>query len=83
MRRTVILTSVHPHDDVRIFHKEARSLVKAGYEVWMLDPEYEGQKSGVTFRRVEMPTGRLGRIIAASLRMWRAARRIPAMRLNE
>ena len=33
MPRIVHLTTVHPRDDIRIFHKECVSLARAGYEV--------------------------------------------------
>ena len=33
MPRIVQLTTVHPRDDIRIFHKECVSLARAGYEV--------------------------------------------------
>lgn len=36
--RICILTSVHPLRDIRIFYKQARSLVRAGYEVTLIAP---------------------------------------------
>jgi len=33
MKKICILTSVHPALDVRIFYKEAKTLVRAGYDV--------------------------------------------------
>ena len=44
----------------------------------ILNREFEGEKEGVAFRRVALPRGRLGRLTAASLLFWRAARQIPA-----
>ncbi|MBB6450006.1 glycosyltransferase involved in cell wall biosynthesis [Geomicrobium halophilum] len=44
MRKTVcMLVSEHPFLDARIFHKEAKSLRKHGYEVTMIVPRRNGQ----------------------------------------
>lgn len=60
-----VLTSVHPHDDVRIFHKEALSLAQAGYRVTLLNSEFSGEKQGVRFVRVSVRPGRMGRIASS------------------
>lgn len=48
--RVCIITSSHPFADTRIFKKEGRTLVKAGYEVYELAPvdERRQQVDGIT-----------------------------------
>ena len=78
MKTLCMMTSVHPHDDVRIFRLEALPLARAGWQVVILNREFEGKKEGVFFRRVELPVRRLGRMGTAAGRFWRAARQVPA-----
>lgn len=73
MKRVVICTSVHPHDDVRIFHKEAQTLAGAGYEVLLLNPEYGGERGGVQFVRVQTGHSRARRMAFAWIHYAKAA----------
>ena len=41
------VTSVHPREDVRIFHKECVSLAKAGYDVTLVQHGDNYEKDGV------------------------------------
>lgn len=75
MERICIMTSVHPHDDVRVFHRQAQSLRAAGYEVMMICPDFEGEQGGISCLRVPLPHDRLGRMHRASSRFYTAARR--------
>lgn len=47
MKKVCHMTSVHPKEDVRIFHKECVSLAKAGYEVYLVQQGESGEKNGV------------------------------------
>ncbi|MEG1774282.1 MAG: glycosyltransferase, partial [Oscillospiraceae bacterium] len=61
--KVAMLTVAHRHDDVRIYHKEARALAAAGWRVEILNPAYEGiGEDGIHFRRLLLPTGRTGRL---------------------
>jgi len=72
--RVCFLTTVHPPDDVRIYQKEARSLVEAGYKVVLVAPEYkEVRLSGVQWHRLPKPGGRLERFTRLMPAAYRAA----------
>ncbi len=69
-RRVCILTSVHQPFDVRIFHKEARSLAEAGYQVNIVAPQEKSETRGnVSIRRVPCPTNRFERLLMTSWRV--------------
>ena len=56
------ITSLHPANDVRIFHKECVSLAKQ-YEVYMIAPNIEDDTLREVHRvGVSLPTGRLKRL---------------------
>jgi glycosyltransferase involved in cell wall biosynthesis len=60
------LSSVHPHDDPRIFVKECRSLAKAGYEVYFVVPITEKgltEKDGVKYISLKKHKSRLKRML--------------------
>lgn len=70
-----MMTCSRRHDDVRIYHKEAKALRARGYEVTILCPDYEGtDKNGIRFVRVPPSSGRIGRILLAPFRYAKAAR---------
>lgn len=53
MNRVVILTSSHATFDTRIFHKEARSLANADYNVTLITPHHEDTvRDGVSVKAV-------------------------------
>ena len=72
--RTCILTSAHPALDVRIFHKECKSLARAGYEVTLVAPHRESQRiDGIAIKAVTPATGRLERFFQTTAAVYRAA----------
>ena len=77
MRKLVHLTSVHDALDVRIFHKECKSLAQGGqYEVVVVAPdERTGVIDGVTLRSVSPVQGRAARATLGIFRVFREARR--------
>jgi len=58
------ISTVHPHTDVRIFHRECCSLVKAGYEVHLVIPCGESCiKEGVHFHSIRRVRNRFLRML--------------------
>lgn len=74
MTKVCHMTSVHPQDDTRIFHKECTSLARAGYEVYLVSVGGSYDKNGVHVVGVgQPPKGRLKRILYTSRRVYEAA----------
>ena len=73
------LTSVHRRTDTRIFLRQCRSLVEAGYEVVLVVADGHGDTlvDGVRIQDVGQGQGFRGRL-GAALRVFRAARQLRA-----
>jgi hypothetical protein len=73
--RVLHLTTVHTAGDVRIFHKECRTLSEAGYAVTLVAPAGEpAAGDSVTIQPLVVPATRWGRVTVATWRAFRAAR---------
>jgi glycosyltransferase involved in cell wall biosynthesis len=71
MKRICIFTSVHSALDTRIFHKQAKSLVKAGYDVTLIAQHAKNEvKDGVKIVALPKPKNRFRRMLGT----WRAFR---------
>ena len=64
------LTSVHPRNDVRIFHKQCKSLADAGYNTTLVVADGLGNQSpdGVTILDVGSPSNRISRIFFSTFK---------------
>jgi glycosyltransferase involved in cell wall biosynthesis len=74
--RIVHMTSVHPWHDTRIFHKECRTLARAGHDVHLVAPSRDGAApaaDGVTVHLVPLPPSRLKRAVATVALILRTA----------
>lgn len=68
------MTSVHPPEDIRIFHKECVSLAKAGYETYLVQRGESYEKEGAHIVGVGQPSGsRLSRMTAFAKKVYEAA----------
>jgi len=64
--KVVIISSVHRASDVRIFHKEARSLVRAGYNVTLFaEAPCDACLDGVRIRALKEPSSRFARVLTS------------------
>ncbi len=74
--RVVHITTVHIPFDIRIFHKECRSLAEAGYPVTLIACHTaDEERDGVRVRALPSTGGRLSRMLRLPWRAWRAAKR--------
>ena len=73
------MTSAHPAEDVRIFHKACSSLAKAGYDVYLVARGETYEKNGVHIVGVGQPSGgRLSRMTSFSRKVYEAAMAVDA-----
>lgn len=73
-RKICVLTSAHPAFDVRIFHKECKSLARAGYEVVLIAPGKEdGIHDEVLLKALPAWKSRADRFTRGSIAVYRRA----------
>lgn len=80
MVRIAHLTTAHPRFDVRIFHKECRSLANHGYQVdlYVADGQGNAQRDGVSIIDVGRSSGRINRMLGKTWAVWNAVRKTDA-----
>lgn len=63
-KKVCIFSTAQPSDDVRLFHREAKSLYRAGYEVHVVVPgEKIENKDGIHFHTLKKPKSRISRVL--------------------
>ena len=60
------ISSVHPSDDIRIFHKECKSLSK-NYKVRFVNRFYSGEIDGISFEKIKFFNNKFLRILSSWL----------------
>jgi glycosyltransferase involved in cell wall biosynthesis len=78
-RKVCVLTSAHPAFDVRIFHKECKSLARAGYHVTLVaSAKEDGEYDGISLRCLPIWKSRLDRFLYGSLVVYKKALEVDA-----
>jgi len=79
MIKVCILTSVHSLFDIRIFHKEARSLLEAGYDVTLVAQHDKDEiVEGIKILFLPKPRNRIARMTMTMRQVFRKALKIDA-----
>jgi len=74
MKKICHLTSVHPPFDIRIFHKECKTLSQAGYRVVLIAPnDQEEEVDGVRIWALPKAKGRLERMTKIQWQLYKKA----------
>lgn len=74
--KVCILTTVHPPFDTRIFHKQAKTLVQAGYDVTLIAQHDKNEVvDGVKIIALPKPRNRFTRMLGLAWRAFRLALR--------
>jgi glycosyltransferase involved in cell wall biosynthesis len=77
--KVCILTSAHPAFNVRIFEKQAKTLVGAGYDVTVIVPHEKDEfVDGVQVKAVAKPLGRVVRMTQTPWQIYQEAIRLKA-----
>ncbi|NMB40787.1 MAG: glycosyltransferase family 4 protein [Firmicutes bacterium] len=68
------LSSVHPVHDTRIFHKECKTLLSAGYDVTLI-VQHDGDKEieGIKIKEIKKPLNRKERMLKTSKQLYKRA----------
>ena len=76
VNKVCILTSAHSARDVRIFHKEAKTLFNAGYKITLI-AQHENDISieGINIVALPRPKNRLNRMILTTWKIFRIAKK--------
>lgn len=79
MNKIVHLTSVHPHTDVRIFHKECLTLKKQGFDVTLVAPGIKDcTEQGINIVAVSLTSSRIKRMTVVLWQVFRKALQLQA-----
>ena len=74
MKKVCHLTSVHPPFDIRIFHKECKTLSQAGYQVVLIAPHDEEEEfDGVRILAIPKTKSRLERMTKIQWKLYKEA----------
>lgn len=80
MKKICHLTSVHQRYDTRVLYKECSSLVKGGYQVYLIVADGKGEEevNGVKILDAGESDGRLGRFIKSTRKVYKKALEVDA-----
>jgi len=78
-RKICVLTSAHPPSDVRIFHKECKSIARAGHEVTLVaSVDEDCVRDGIKLVGLPRWKNRLDRVLRGSIAIYKKACEINA-----